>query len=272
MPRFTFRFGALKKQGTDSQPEIDLDQIQQKLEEEGIVGEQGNRRWGRKPIKGSDSVYFEFIKELPEKYNTLSDDHRIVSEEISRVKTMHFIIFENGIYGFESRTKVQDIDALEYLFDNFEEDLEADRFDSLDIDTMRDFYKESFEVRKFKAENIGQRKPNPRITDEELKKLTEDTGLRTKSITASVGRAKKNLQDVSLFDDGIVKYSDLPMIRSRDSEGNIRKLRNSGRFDFGTSAGDEEEEEQASEIRSTVRTVMRNLFNVSIRDDSNDEQ
>lgn len=273
MSRFTFRFGELNKEGTGVRPEINLDRISNKLEEDGIVGEKGSRKWGRKPIKGKNSVYFEFIKEISQEYPALSNEEEgeIVTEEANRIKSMHFLIFENGVYGFESRRGVYDGDALRYIFDDLDDKYDYTRFDSLDLSTMRDFYKESHEVRKFKAENIGEREPNPHVTDEELREITEDTGLETNSIIASVGRAKKNLKEVSLFDDGIAKYSDLPMIKSRDLEDNIRKLRDSGRLDFGVSTEDEDEEAQASEIRDTVSGVMRNLFRVDVSDDDDDD-
>lgn len=256
-------------EGTDEKGDIDLNGIHQKVEDEGIVGSSPNRRWARKPIKGANSLYFEFIKELPQKYPTFSEDDEedIVTDEIERIRSLHFLLFTNGVYGFESRRDVSDIDVFQYLFEEFESKYEVNRFDSLSLDTMRQFYKDSYEVRKIKAENIGEREPNPRVTDQELRELTEDTGLKTNSIIASVGRARENLQEVSLFDNGIAKYSDLPMIKSRDFEGEIQKLRDSGRFDFGVDHTDEEEEEQAAEIRDKVREVMRSMFNINISDE-----
>jgi|GEM_PF-2612438 len=271
MPRFTFRFGELNKAGTDERPEIDLDSVLGFIEEEGIVGDEGDRKWARNPIRGENSLYFEFIKEIPEEFQTFSEEDRIVTEEVGRIRAMHFLLFEDGFYGFESRKGIHDGDVLKYVFEDYSERYDSYRFESLDLSKMRDFYKKSYEVRKFKAENIGERAPNPRITDEELKEITEDTGLRTHSIIASVGRAYENLQDVSLFDDGIAKYSDLPMIKSRDAGGNIRKLRDSGRFDFGVSTDDESEEAQAAEIRDTVRSVMRELFDVSLAGDNSED-
>ncbi|MFC6613669.1 hypothetical protein ACFQAS_01620 [Halopenitus salinus] len=96
-----------------------------------------------------------------------------------------------------------------------------------------------------KAQNIREREPNPHVTDEEIREITEDTGLKTNSVVASVGRSKKSLKDVSLFDDGITKYSDLPMTKYRDPEANIHKLRDSGRFDFGINASDNEPEDHS---------------------------
>lgn len=270
MPRFTFRFGELKNVSSGDRPQINLEQVRDKIEEEGIVGDQGNRIWCRKPILGPSSIYFEFLKEVPEQYPAFSDDDRIVSEEIARVRAMHCILFENGVYGFESKREVMDQDAFEYIFDKLDERYDLHRFDSLDLQTMRRFYKRSYEVRKFKAEHIGEREPNPRVTDQELREITEDTGLKTNSIVASVGRAKNNLKEVSLFQDGIAKFSDLPMIKTRDSEGKIQQLRDSGRLDFSISADDEDE--QAIGIRNRVRNAMQNMFNVEVSEEEDDNE
>lgn len=194
MPRFTFRFGELNKRGTETRPELNLTEIENSVEDKEIEGEKGDRRWASKLNRGPDSIYFELISETPLEYQSLSDDNRIVSEEVDRIKGMHFILFENGLFGFESRKGIHYLDALKYIFPEYDDNYESNIFDNLDLDTMRSFYKGSHEVRKLKADNIGERPPNPRVTDKELKEITEDTGLRTKSITASVGRAKENLQ------------------------------------------------------------------------------
>lgn len=54
--------------------------------------------------------------------------------------------------------------------------------------------------------------------------------------------------------------------------GNIRKLRESGRLDFGVDTGDDEDRKQAAEIRDVVKTEMKQIFDVYIsRNDDNDD-
>ena len=60
------------------------------------------------------------------------------------------------------------------------------------------------------------------------------------------------------------------MIKSVNSEGSIRKLRDSGRFDFGVDA-DKDESERTQEVRDTVSNVVRDIFAMNSPEDEGDD-
>lgn len=149
-------------------------------------------------------------------------------------------------------------DVFDYFLDEFSIEYELNHYEDLSLDSMRKFYKNADRIKKIKAKNIGKREPNPTITDETIKEITEDYGENSNSITASVGRTKENLQSARFIKDGIAKYSDLNRI-NRVNRGKIEKLRDSGIFDFLIDAG-KDEEEQAEEVRDTVSSIVRSVF------------
>lgn len=265
MSQFTFRFGEF--QGDERLPP--LSHFQEVAERNGIYGPSGEERGAYNHHLGRDYFYMEFAKEVPEEVLTL-EEGSFQQEEISRARMMKFIIFEDGTYGFESRRGVQDADAFEYLLEEYEFDYKLSRFESLSLDTMRSFYKDSTRVKKIKAQDLGEYEPNPHVTDEEIRELTEDFGRHSKSIVASVGRKKEDLKDAKMIKDGIAKYSGLSMVRSVTPDGSLRRLRDSARFDFGVSA-DEDEEEQAEEVRDIVSNFIRGTISNDTPDQDGDD-
>jgi hypothetical protein len=265
MSRFTFRFGEFE--GDESLPP--LQHLQEVAESKGIFGPSGNQRGAYRYHLGDDFFYMEFAKEVSEDI-TILDDGSFQQEKIARARTMRFILFENGTYGFESRRGIYDADAFDYLLEEYDSEFELHQYDQLSLSSMRDFYKNSEKVRKIKAEDLGQYEPNPHVTDEEVRELTEDFGQHSKSVIASVGHKKEDLKKAILVDDGIAKYSDLSMIKSVTVDGALRKLRDSGRFDFGVDS-DLDETEQTREVRDTVSNFIRNIIsNDSPVSDDND--
>lgn len=262
MPRYTFRFGEF--QGDEALPP--LSHLQEVASRNGIYGPTGEQRGAYRHYLGDDFLYLEFAKEISEDVVTI-DEGVFQEEKISRAKLMQFVLLEGGTYGYESRRGMYDSDVFEYLLEDFTFEYDLLRYESLSLDTMRDFYKGSTRVKKIKAEDLGEYEPNPHVTDEEVRELTEDFGQHSKSIVASVGRKKENLKEAILVEDGIAKYSDLSMIKSVTVDGALRKLRDSGRFDFGVDA-DLDESEQAEEVRNTVSDFIRDI----IANDSPDTQ
>jgi hypothetical protein len=265
MPRFTFRFGEFE----GDEPLPHLSRLQEVAENNGIFGPSGEQRGAYKHHLGNDFFYMEFVKEVPENVVTLEDGD-FQEQEIARARVMEFLLFEDRTYGFESRRGVYDSDVFAYLLEDYEADYSLRRYESLSLDTMRQFYKNSTRVKKIKAEVLGEYEPNPHVTDEEVRELTEDFGQHSKSIVASVGRKKEDLKQAILIEDGIARYSDLSMIKSVTSEGSLRKLRDSGRFDFGV-ASDLDESEQAQEVRDTVSSFVRNIISNDTPDDDDDD-
>lgn len=265
MSQFTFRFGEFR--GDQSLPP--LSHFQEIAEKNGIYGPSGEERGAYNHQLGRDYFYMEFAKEVPEEILTL-EEGSFEQEEISRARMMKFIIFEDGTYGYESRRGVYDSDAFEYLLEDHDFEYELSRLESLSLDTMRSFYKNSSRVKKIKAEDLGEYEPNPHVTDEEIRDLTEDFGRHSKSVVASVGRKKEDLADAKMIKDGIAKYSGLSMIRSVTSEGALRRLRDSARFDFGVSE-ERDEEEQAEEVRDVVSNFIRTTISNETVDSDDDD-
>ncbi|EMA30965.1 hypothetical protein C444_08600 [Haloarcula japonica DSM 6131] len=217
---------------------------------------------------GNDFLYVDFVKEVSEEVTQI-EEGSFKATEIPHARRMQFLLFENGTYAFESRRGVYDSDVFEYLLEDYDFQYSLSRYESLGLDAMRRFYKGSDRVKKLKADEIGQHEPNPHVTDEEIRELTEDFGQHSRSIIASVGRTKENLRNAKFIKDGVAKYSGLSMIKSVTPEGEIRKLRDSGRFDFGVDA-DKDEDEQAQSVRDTVSNVIRNVFDGASVDDDDD--
>lgn len=254
MSRYTFRFGEFD--GDESLPP--LKRFEEIAEKNGIFGPEGEQRGAYRHHLGEGFFYMEFAKEVSEEIVTL-DEGAFKQRGISRARMMRFLLFEDGTYGFESRRGVYDSDAFEYLLEDYEFDYDLRRYESLSLKTMRNFYKQSARVKKIKADEIGKHEPNPHVTDEEIRVLTEDFGQHSRSFIASVGRTKENLKEAKFISEGVAKYSGLSMIKSLSSDGALRKLRESGRFDFGV-AEDKDESERAEEIRDTVSNVMRDVI------------
>lgn len=186
MPRFTFRFGEFT--GDEGLPP--LENLAEEVERKGIYGYQGEKSGAYKHEVGDDFLYIDFVKEVPVSVMQLNEDGDFKQEEVANAKRMQFLLFENGTYGFESRDKVYDSDVFDYLLEDekYEFDYDLQRFETLSLKQMRSFYKESHKVKKLKADEIGMHEPNPHITDEEIKEITEDFGEYSQSFLASVGR------------------------------------------------------------------------------------
>lgn len=261
MPRFTFRFGEFE--GDERLPP--LNELRNVAERNDIFGRRGEQRGAYEYHLGDDFLYMDFVKEVPEEITQIEDEG--FSEiKVPHAKRMRFLIFENGTYGFESRKQVYDSDVFEYLLEDYEFEYTLKRYEKLGLEAMRRFYKKSSHVKKLKADEIGEHEPNPHVTDEEIRELTEDFGRHSSSVVASVGRTKENLKEAQLIKDGLAKYSDLSMVKSLTPDNSIRKLRDSGRFDFGVDS-DADEDEQAQMVRDTVSNVVRNVFAGATPDD-----
>ena len=254
MPRYTFRFGEFE--GDESLPS--LREFEDVAESYGIYGPSGQQRGAYRSHLGDDFFYMEFAKEVSEEILQI-DEGAFNEEEISRARMMQFVVFNDGTYGYESRRGVYDTDAFDYLLTNYDFDYELKRYEQLSLNTMRKFYKESAIVKKIKADHIGEYEPNPHVTDEEIREITEDFGQHSRSIVASVGRTKENLKQARFIKDGIAKYSGLSMVKSVTRNDELRMLRDSGRFDFGVDT-DKDKIEQAQEVRNTVGNFIRNII------------
>ena len=266
MSRFTFRFGEF--QGDERLPP--LSHLREVAERNGIFGPMGEQRGAYDYHLGDDFLYLDFVKEVSENVTQI-EEGAFQQTEVPHARRMQVLLFENGTYGFESRRGVYDSDVFEYLLEDYEFEYSLSRYESLGLDAMRNFYKSSHRVKKLKADEIGKHEPNPHMTDKEVRELTEDFGQHSRSFVASVGRAKENLKEAKLVKDGIAKYSDLSMIKSATPDDSIRKLRDSGRFDFGIDA-DKDEDEQAEEVRDIVSNVVRNVFDgATVTDDDDDD-
>ena len=266
MPRFTFRFGEFR--GDESLPPLSY--FEEVALANGIFGPTGDQRGAYRHHLGEDYFYMEFVKEVNEDIQTL-DEGVFKEEKIARARTMQFLVFSDGTYGFESRRGIYDSDPFEYLLEDFDFEYELKQYDTLSLDTMRDFYKSNARIKKMKAEDLGEFEPNPHVTDEDVRELTEDFGQHSKSIVASVGRKKENLKEAILIDDGIAKYSDLSMIKAVTLDGSLRKLRDSGRFDFGVDA-DKDEVEQAEDVRNTVSDFIRDIISNDSPEEENGQE
>jgi len=265
MPRFTFRFGEFT--GDERLPP--LAQLDDVAERNGIYGPSGEQRGAYRHFLGDDYLFVEFVKEISEDFMTL-EEGSFSKAEVSRARTMRFVLFEDGTYGFESRRGVRDSDIFDYLLEDYDFEYTLERYNHLSLDTMREFYKDSSRVKKIKAEDLGEYEPNPHVTDEEIRELTEEFGQHSKSVVASVGHMKEDLKGASLIDDGFAKYSDLSMIKAVTPNGALRKLRDSGRFDFGVDS-DKDESEQAEAVRDTVSSFIRRTVSDESPDDDDDD-
>lgn len=265
MPRFTFRFGEFK--GDETLPPLRA--LRETTERKGIYGRSGDQKGAYRTYSGQDYLYIDFAKEVPENIMTIKDGD-FIEQEISRARRMQFLLFRDGTYAYESRRGIYDSDVFEYLLNDFDISYELQRYEQLGLDAMRSFYKDSNIVKKLKAEEIGKHEPNPHVTDEEVRELTEDFGQHSRSFVASVGRTKENLKLAKIIEDGLAKYSHLSMVKSENYDGALRKLRDSGRFDFGVDS-DKSEEEQAEEVRDTVASVIRSVFSQSSENNNGED-
>ena len=248
-----YHFGRALPEGDRDFPS--LSQIADGVEENEFVGEPGRREGVRNVAQRDDFFFCTFVAELPTARPVLDDQNRDDEVEVDERRVMNLLLFENGQYVYEGTRDLSAGRALAFLLDI---DHKCKSYEDLGNDAMERFYRESSRVGVIKFNDI----PSGADADENptnLDDLIADAGEVTDNVTFSVGRHTANdLKQVTLINDGFVGTADIALVSSKDSDGDGRKLKNSGNirvnYDANQDAG-----QQAREIRSYVKPVLEEL-------------
>jgi hypothetical protein len=255
--RRSFAFGKIENLTTP------LEELENYASGREFEGDLGNRKGLRNIYRSENYLYFTFVKEIEDEYTGLDKDNEDTTKTSYPRKTMRVIVRDNGQFIFESRDQIYPEGAFRFLLEEKEENFDIKIYgeDKFDLNVMRAFYKSNKVIKKIKTKEIGEKKPNPHITDEEIKEITEQAGKHTSSGEFSVGHRKKNLKDADIVNEGFAKYSHLQKIYAEDEEENRRELSDRGKLRLSF-PDDLDEQDESATIISTARSILDKLDDV----------
>lgn len=256
MPNLTFRFGRVT---TKSLSLPNISELADRTKERGVVGDIGERRGAIEVFAHDDYLFLRFVKDDFQKIPRLDSDNTPIESNVERARYMTLMMLQDGTYAYESRRGVSDREALDYLFQPYNIVFDIQRYEELDLDHMREFYKSRPQIRKIKLKDIGEKEPNPNWPDDQIQQLVGETGKEVNLSVFSVGRANNNLKNVEIINNGFAKLSSLPFIKARDSDDEIEELRESGRYSFDVDS-ELDETERSERIREKAVGLARRLF------------
>lgn len=262
--QFNFRAGHLENEG-DIPP---LSEIESILDDTGIVGEAGDRRWVRRVHYDEDHelLYFIFLKETESTLRVYNEEEGTPGEEeVFPLRSMKVILGAEGNYVYESVQSVSHQQAMRFVFGLFdkEDEVEPKEHGTLSRTLMLDFYNNYLDqVKRFKVEDIGKREPNPGPIRSELREILDAYGDVIDNSEHSVGREDNDTREDDLA-HAFAETSEVQRVRGEDEDGRTQELTQSGIFRTRYDDEDMTPEEEANFVVSRISDVFGDIFNGS---------
>ena len=231
--------------------------------EVGIYGERGKRRGARVVAYDDDygQLYFKFVKETSREIVTLDDKNRDEEQEVYPRRVMKFILTPGGNFFYESVRGVSASEAVNFLAEYSDQDLELEEYSDVPRKTLLNFAESHLQrVKKFKVNDIGEYEPNPIPIPDRIKDIIEEYGNVIDNNTGSVGRSKEADATENELSGGLIVTSDPEMIRGEDENEQIEELNSSGIY---RSRYDDEEmspEQESKYVMDKIDSVFGDMI------------
>lgn len=259
--QFNFRAGYLETDGEL----LPLSQIKSKLDETGITGDAGSRRWARRVTYDDNHglLYFIFLREI-ESTLTVYDEEEggPGEEEVFPLRSMKVVLGEEGNYVYESVQGVSHQQAMDFVFGLFDkaDEVEAKEHGKLNRSIMLNFYNDYLSrVKRFKVENIGELEPNPGPIPSEIRNILSGYGDVIDNSEHSVGRQDEDARE-NILAHAFAETSQVNVVRGEDEDGRTQELTLSGIFRTRYDEEDMTPEEEASFVMDRISDVFGDIF------------
>lgn len=170
-------------------------------------------------------VYFVYVEDYENEYPGLNEESMDTMRTAYPRRAIKILITTEGNFVFESVQGIAPEDAINFVFEPLDQNINVRIIENLDRETMLNFYEYTLDkVKKFKVKEIGDHEPNPIDVSDRARDILDTFGDVVKYSENSTGQEGDTKDDE--LAEGMIGTSNPHMLRGEDSDGRIREYEN----------------------------------------------